>query len=298
MSTDPRLLRDLLVCPSCRGALEWSDSQATCGCSTHPVVDGIPVLLPDDAQSDPYKLEQAEHHDSAPEVEGTRPHGSAAFAGWLWYEKFRRGIRDVPLRGRTAVVVCGGSGQEGEFLARHGARVVTSDISLGAARRAKARAERFGLEMLSIVADAERMPLLDRGVSLAFVLDGLHHLADPETGIAEMARVADETISINEPARAALTRLAVLAGVADEREASGNAVGRLDPRQVSAFLAERGFVTTGVERCGMYQRTKVGWPTRLASRSRVFPVATRAFRALDPVANRVGNKLAVRASRT
>jgi ubiquinone/menaquinone biosynthesis C-methylase UbiE len=40
------------------------------------------------------------------------------------------------------------------------------------------------------VADAERLPFPDRSIDVVYVHDGLHHLARPEAGLAEMTRVA------------------------------------------------------------------------------------------------------------
>lgn len=50
---DPRLL-EILVCPSCKGPLEWRAASAELVCRgerlAFPVRDGIPVLLEDEAR--------------------------------------------------------------------------------------------------------------------------------------------------------------------------------------------------------------------------------------------------------
>jgi uncharacterized protein len=50
MSIDPRLA-EVLACPACRAGLDVGEAQLTCtGCGlVYPVVDGIPVLLVDEA---------------------------------------------------------------------------------------------------------------------------------------------------------------------------------------------------------------------------------------------------------
>jgi hypothetical protein len=51
MKIDPAL-RELIVCPSCRSALEESGEELVCtGCGlAYPVRDDIPVLLVDEAR--------------------------------------------------------------------------------------------------------------------------------------------------------------------------------------------------------------------------------------------------------
>ncbi|HEX2050679.1 MAG TPA: glycosyltransferase [Actinomycetota bacterium] len=296
-------LRAALACPSCRGDLDWHDDRARCDrCSAaYPVVDGIPVLLAADGGSTADKVRQARYFDEAvdEEFEIARPHGAPRFYAWLMGEKFRRsvaGIEDV-VDGGTAVTVCGGSAMDAELLARAGARVVVTDISLGAMRRAKARAERFGVPLLPVVADAERLPLRDRAVDVAYVHDGLHHLEAPFAGLAEMARVAGTAVSVTEPAKAGVTALAVRAGLAQEYEDAGNRIARLDPADVAAKLARAGVVPVRVERYAMYYRHEPGAIFRAASAPVAFPIATAAWRVANAALGRAGNKLAVVARR-
>ena len=123
-----------------------------CGsCSrTYPVVDRIPILLLDvdlsghddldhhsggDGRTDAHKTAQASHFDRAvaEEFETSRPHGTPRFYRFLLREKFRRASAPIGpgLAGAWALTVCGGSGMDAEFLARAGASVVSSDLSIG-----------------------------------------------------------------------------------------------------------------------------------------------------------------------
>ena len=243
---------------------------------------------------------QAAHFDAEDdEFETERPRGTTPLYAWLIEEKFRRSIRGIAevVSGCTALAVCAGSGMDAELLARAGAHVVSADISLGAARRARERARRHGLDLTPVVADAEDLPFADRSFDLVYVHDGLHHLEHPETGLAEMARVARRAVSITEPARAALTRAAVRGGLALEREDAGNRVARLDPSEVAAFLRGQGFEVVVSERYGMLYRHRPGAPSRFLSRRRVFPVTVAALRGANAVAGRLGNKLTVQALR-
>ena len=291
-------LRELLVCPACRGCFDWGDDArcTVCG-AVYSIRDGLPDLV---AAADDHKREQAaffdEEADDDYEIE--RPYGTPSFYRWLLEEKLRRSVVGLgPLRGWTALAVCGGSGMEAEFLARRGARVVTADISARAAGRARERAKRHGFEVESIVADVERLPFADASVDLVYVHDGLHHLANPLVGLREMARVARRAVSVNEPARAALTRAAVRAGLALEREEAGNRVARLDPDEVAGELRARGFRVVQSPRYAMLYRHEPGRISRALSDPRVLPLAQVGFRALTRPLAPFGNKLTVQAIR-
>ncbi len=311
-------LKGLLVCPMCHSHLSWAPDEARCdGCgSAYPIVDRIPVLIADQAAADHDELDHEHGHghansgsqkerqaayfdrEMAAEFEITRPRGAAPLYEWLLREKFRRAV--APLRdgiaGRTALVVCGGSGMDAEFLHAFGAAVITSDISLGAAKRALERARRGGFSLLSIVADVERLPFEDAVLDLAYVHDGLHHLERPEIGIVEMARVA-QAVSITEPARAAGTQLAVKLGIALEKEESGNVVARLRPSDVSAQLARLGFRTLSRGRYLMYYSHEPGRLFGLLSRPGLFLLARTSWRTGNVVLGRFGNKMTVAARR-
>jgi len=186
---------------------------------------------------------------------------------------------------------------DAEFLARSGASVISSDVSAGASRRALARARKYLLPIDVVVADAERLPFADSSVDLVYVHDGLHHLDDPLLGVTEMARVARRAVAITEPARAALTHLAVRLGLALEREDAGNHVARLDLESVMRVLRQEGFQVVAAERYGMYYRHEPGRAVRLLSRQPLF-VPTRALlRAANAAGGRVGNKLTIQAVR-
>jgi SAM-dependent methyltransferase len=218
--------------------------------------------------------------------------------GWLLMEKFRRGVARRALRGMTALAVCGGSGMDAEFLAMAGARVISSDISLGAARRARERGQRHGVPIDVIVADVECLPFPDRSIDVVYVHDGLHHLERPLEGLAEMARVARGGVCVSEPAQAAVTRAAVRAGLALEREEAGNRVARLASADIVRVLAEDGFRVVRAEPYGMFYRHEPGWPSRVLSSPGLFQLAKLVFRAANRVFGRFGNKLAVVAERT
>lgn len=293
-----------IVCSRCSGNLAATGDTFTCrGCGRHfPIVGGIPFLadLDHDEPGAEYKRRQIDFFDSeAAEFEITRPHGQPALYGWMLAEKFRRSVRGVESRlsGATTLTVCGGSGMDAEYLARRGAVVVASDLSLRAVARARERGRRNGLSIDAVVADAEHLPFLDRSIDIVYVHDGLHHLSDPLVGLEEMCRVAGEYVLITEPAQALVTRIAVKIGVALEVEDAGNRVERVSARKVAACLSDNGFAVVGVDRYAMYYRHEPGRWMRFFSRQRAFPVARRLITAFNCTLGGGGNKVSVCAVR-
>ncbi len=311
------LLR-LLTCPACRvGELDGlapatTDAKLTCtSCGeVYEVHDGVPILVPpgfDQGQvhdeldhAHAHKHRQAGYFDHAvaEEFETVRPHGTPRAYRWLLGQKLDRAVAHLPdLRRATVVDACCGSGMEAEFLARKGARVLAVDISEGAALRARARARRFGLDYLVVVGDVERLPVRVGAADVAFVHDGLHHLADPMAGVRELARVAGQAVSITEPADAVLTQVAVRLGLAANEEEAGNEVRRLRPDQVRRELAAAGFSARS-ERYLMYYGHEPGRATRLLSAPVLYPAFRAGLAATGLVAGGWGNKLCVTGVRT
>jgi SAM-dependent methyltransferase len=287
-----------LCCPVCHGDLAWDERSASCqACArSYPIDGGVPVLVAGGVTS-----EQADHFDQVddPEYEIERPCGAPALHRWILAEKARRSVSGIEsgLAGASALTICGGSGMDAEWLARAGADVISSDLSIGAAQRATERARRHGIPFRSIVADAERLPVRDRSVDLVYVHDGLHHLDRPEAGLVEMLRVARKAVSINEPARASLTALAVRVGLASESEESGNRIARQSLADLVAAVRSAGFRVVGARRYPLFYRHRPGLMSRVFSVPPLFPVARAFWLAADRVVGRAGNKLVVVAER-
>jgi glycosyltransferase involved in cell wall biosynthesis/SAM-dependent methyltransferase len=300
-------------CPRCSALLGPSGPGwrcTTCGW-TSSSTDGIPNLLADPAVAEfsehdhdrphAHKAAQAAHFDAAEHeaFEINRPHGAPRLYSFMLHEKLRRAIEPIrrQLPGASALIVCGGSGMEAEFVAGAGANVTTSDLSLGAAARAMARSDRHNLGLHSVVADVEHLPYADQSVDLVAVHDGLHHLDDPDAGLAEMARVARRWVVVSEPARASITRLAIRLGLALEIEEAGNRVGRMDPLRTSEFLEAHGYTVLRGERYAMYYPHHPGRVFRLLSRPIIFPAVRVGWRVANALIGRFGNKMVVIAER-
>jgi SAM-dependent methyltransferase len=290
----------VLRCPDCRGSLRRADGALECSeCSAR--YDGagdIAVLLPTGWQTE-HKSQQAEFFDAAdPEWELHRPHGAPALYRWLLDRKFAKSVAALDTgRFRTALTVCGGSGMDAEYLAGRGLAVTCSDLSPAAAQRARERGRRAGIEIGGVVADVEHLPFADDSFDLVYVHDGLHHLEDPLAGLREMARVARLAISVNEPARSPVTRLAIGVGFASHHEEAGNFIARVDPRQVVDELEGLGFRVVHSQRYGMYYRHEPDPIFDRLSRPPLLPIAKTAVRAFDHLAGRLGNKSTVQAVR-
>ncbi len=295
-------LRALTICPRCRSDLTWLDETCLCySCrASYESVDGIPVLVPP-AISDGHKHQQVQFFDDADhEYEVSRPHGTPALYQWLIEEKFRRSV--AMLRGllpeASVLTVCGGSGMDAELLARAGAQVVCSDLSPGATRRVRERSQRYDVPISPIVADIECLPFADRSFDIVYVHDGLHHLENPIRGLREMLRVARVAVSVNEPAQAAVTRMAIRLGTAHEKEEAGNAIGRLRPELLIEEIEHAKFDVLRVERYGMYYRHEAGEIFRALSRPGVLPLVQAGFGGLNRMLGGLGNKLTVQAARS
>jgi SAM-dependent methyltransferase len=101
-----------------------------------------------------------------------------------------------PYESLSALVVCGGVGGEGTFLARQGfGEVTVSDFSDAALAICQERDPR----LRTIRLDAEAVELADGSFDVVLVQDGLHHLTRPTLGLSEMLRVARRAVIVIEP---------------------------------------------------------------------------------------------------
>lgn len=96
----------------------------------------------------------------------------------------------------TALVVCGGVGGEGTYLANRGCQsVVVSDFSAHALEICARRDPRLRTLQLN----AEALDLPDNTFDVVLVQDGLHELRRPVLGLTEMLRVARRAVAVIEP---------------------------------------------------------------------------------------------------
>lgn len=292
-----------LRCPTCHHARMRTNDRAysceECG-GAYSRVNGLIDLRPLRDEAPETSVQVAfydEDVDRRWEIE--RPRTAPRFHRWLIEEKYRRGVAAIRpvMEDGSVLVVCGGSGMDAELIAPTAAFVVTSDISFEASVRAVERSRRHDVSFATVVADAYDLPFADRTFDVVYAHDGLHHLDRPFDGLREMARVARRGVSITEPADAAVTKVAVRVGLAQEIEDAGNRVARLRASSVMAVLAEQGFRTVTVARYAMFYRHEPGWVSHLLSAPGLFAAARGAVALVNGIAGRLGNKLTVQAIR-
>jgi SAM-dependent methyltransferase len=195
------------------------------------------------------------------------------------------------LAGRSALVVCCGSGMESEMLARRGLRVVALDISGEAVGRAQERARRYGVNYKVLVGDAENLPFPDGAFSIVFVHDGLHHLPEAYRGVREMLRVAREAVVVAEPADAALTRLSMNLGFSGEYEEAGNFVYRLRQDKLVAVFEACGLREWSFQRNLIYYQPWTHRIYRLFEKPPLYWLFCAGFHLLNLSVGRWGNSL-------
>jgi SAM-dependent methyltransferase len=234
------------------------------------------------------------------EFEIARPHGCGRLYEYLIEHKFRTGlgVLGLDIAGMSVLEVCGGSGMMAEKFARAGARVTGTDFSPAAVARARERARRYHFDVTFLVADAEHLAFADHSFDIVAVHDGLHHLDNPDRAIREMARVARHGVLILDPAEAALTRVAILAGIAVEVEEAGNQVKRLAPVAVATALSKEGFDRVVWRRTLMYYPHEPYRWFAWFDNAALFLVFRMLFGGINLVLGRWGNKLSLGATRS
>ncbi|MDE2868959.1 MAG: class I SAM-dependent methyltransferase [Chloroflexota bacterium] len=234
--------------------------------------------------------------DAESEIE--RPHHYPRPVRLLIKSKFHRALRLLGhVTSTDALCVCGGSGMDAEWLARLGIQPTILDISPEALARARIRAQRHGFKTWLVRGDATRLPFRSECFGMALVHDGLHHLGHPYCALDEMARVARQELVLMEPARAALTRLAVAVGLAADVEPAGNAVRRLNAAGVRARIEARSWRHVRSARDFVYYQPWTFAIYRMADRFPVFAVFVLTYRLLNFAFGRWGNSLKVVARR-
>lgn len=178
----------LLRCPSCKGELRLSAEGLACeGCRrVHPIVDGIPVLLPEDAHA------QVDDHEHAYEPGDAYDLGGEGHQAWLEIGLYKRDLIAKLVRGRTPRasldVGCGDWGLHHDVVAAIGREVaVSGDVSLKLVDFARSHASAPN-RVHHLVFSAEALPFRDGTFDLVYCSEVLEHLDHPERALAEMAR--------------------------------------------------------------------------------------------------------------
>lgn len=179
---------DLLRCPRCGTALRLDGSDLVCASGhRHPVVDGIPVLLPERLDLD---LER--HADEHPAGDA---YDAGSHAGWHELGLYKRDLvarllREAPVPRASLDVGCGDWGVHHAIAGSIGRDLaVAGDISLDLVRHARNAATAPG-RIHYVVFSAEAIPFGDGIFDLTYCSEVLEHLGRPDAALAEMRRTS------------------------------------------------------------------------------------------------------------
>jgi SAM-dependent methyltransferase/uncharacterized protein YbaR (Trm112 family) len=190
MESPLQQLVPLLRCPECRGPLTLAGEAlvcASCGRS-HPIVEGIPILIPEGAVA---QVEEDEHAYAAGDAYAC---GAEENRAWLeiglWKrDRVARLLRRLVPRA-SIDVGCGDWGVHHDVFAAVGTELaVAGDVSLKLVRHARDHAT-APHRVHYLVFSAETLPFADGVFDLAYCSEVLEHLEHPERALAEIARVA------------------------------------------------------------------------------------------------------------
>jgi glycosyltransferase involved in cell wall biosynthesis/uncharacterized protein YbaR (Trm112 family) len=277
-------LRSLLACPKCLRELEWSADSCHCTAGHwYPVTDGVPVLLaPEDEDVEGQTVRPALRpgDEIAAGAERKRPRTVSRRGRRGPAAERRPVVEEIEhlIPGATILTAGGATPADTEYLATAGAQVITVNRSLGSARRVAGKAKQESLPVLAIVADVERLPLVDRSVDVTYMPDALDCLNDPMTGVLELGRVAD--------------RATVLSGFAPRKIRDRKGSGAM--ARPIAILRAMGFGTISTRRHGRVSPLRPGISTTLLSLPGLFALV-RAISALG--GSILGTRVTVRALR-
>ena len=154
---------------------------------------------------------------------------------WLNAYRLRKLLEMIGIRltGKTVLSVCGGDGEEADFLERQGALVTMTDLSEVGIEAARVRNPALRCARM----DMEALGFADGAFDWAVVRDGLHHLARPPKGLYELERVSREGFAVLEGQDSWLVRLLVKIGLGEDRDPAGGYVYRFSRRELHKVLS-------------------------------------------------------------
>jgi ubiquinone/menaquinone biosynthesis C-methylase UbiE len=177
---------DMLVCPTCGSSLSATGESLACSQEhSFPIVDGVPVLLPQELDA---------QHDSQREIYDRAYAGRTTYRLELWQQAYvLRLEQNLNWTGGVGSFLDVGAGDGYTVIeaARRGGLAIGCDLSLVAMRQARRFAVTEGLadRTLFVVCTAESLPFRDAAFDSAASVHVLEHLPNDHGAAAEVARV-------------------------------------------------------------------------------------------------------------
>jgi SAM-dependent methyltransferase len=176
-----------LCCPVCKGTLNATSELRCQSCSrVYPIVDGIPVMLPDVKSADSEQDLEVEKDFYEKMFGGLRglEDGHCIVYG---HEQIYDFVSEI--KGGTLLEAGCGAGHHGVSLSRRGFDVTSIDLTLNGVRQAKKLAEHEKQDIEYVCGDIKQLPFRDKQFDICFCSLVLHHFVSLDNLLKELARV-------------------------------------------------------------------------------------------------------------
>lgn len=236
-----------LRCPICKGKLILNTGLKCPDCVIeYPLVEGIPILLPDlnavNMEQDVQK-EKDFYENMFANLSGFED-GHCIVYG---HEKIYEFMEEIE-RGTLIEVGCGG-GHHSVNLSKRGFKITAIDLSLNGLRAAKKLADHEGEKIVFLCGDIKRLPFEDKEFDICFCSLVLHHFIGFKELLQELARVTKRyfvAFEVNALDPMTYFRFNILNPLFGLKNISANQRA-IFPESLKSVLLQNGFRTTNIK---------------------------------------------------